>query len=556
MLNRLTIRNYAIIEQLDLRLEPGLTIITGETGAGKSILLGALGLALGRRGDARVLPDGADKCVVEAHFSLPDESLRAQHESAGVDFEPVMICRREIASGGRSRSFINDTPVTLKAMQELTSACIELHHQHDNLALQSRAYQLDLLDTIGHATSAREAYVTHYKALQQARHALEEARELEKQSLRRRDFLQFQLEELSGAKLQAGEVARLESTQSLLEHAEAIASTLGSLESMLQMGPHAILDQLNQALRQAAQVAPYYSGIAEIATRLESLRIEVQDIAMEVARLDVPGGSDPNELGRVQQRLNQLYALLKKYQCRDDGDLVNQHKTLQAEFDQIESIAETIEQLQHQVLEQTSMVQESGALLTARREKGTRELTPKILALLKELGMPNARLEISITALDAPGPAGLDEVQFLFSANRGAALQPIQQVASGGELSRLSLALKSVYAGQAGVDTIIFDEIDTGISGEVAWRMGQLIRNLSSGHQILMVTHSPQIAAHALHHFHVSKLARDDRDISDMRQLSSKDRIIEIAKMLSGDPPSKKALANAEDLIGQVVPTA
>jgi len=555
MLNRLIIRNYAIIEQLDLELEPGLTIITGETGAGKSILLGALGLALGRRGDARVLPDGADKCVVEAHFSLTDDAMRAQHESAGVDFEPVMICRREIAAGGRSRSFINDTPVPLKAMQELTTACIELHHQHDNLALQSRAYQLDLLDTIGDATAAREAYAAHYKALQHARQALQEARELEKQSLRRRDFLRFQLDELAGARLQAGEVAKLESTQSVLEHAEAITSTLGSLESMLQMGPHAILDQLNQALRQAAQVAPYYSGIAEIATRLETLRIEVQDIAMEVARLDVPGGSDPNELGRVQQRLNQLYALLKKYQCRDDSDLVAQHKALQAEFDQIESIAETIERLEHELRAQTSMVQESGALLSARREKGARELTPKILALLKELGMPNARFEIALTPLETPGPAGLDEVQFLFSANRGTALQPIQQVASGGELSRLSLALKSVYAGQAGVATIIFDEIDTGISGEVAWRMGQLIRNLSSGHQILMVTHSPQIAAHALHHFHVSKLDRNDRDVSDMRKLSSKDRIVEIAKMLSGDPPSKKALANAEDLIGQVATT-
>ncbi len=552
MLTRLLIRQYAIIESLDLDLRPGLTVITGETGAGKSILLGALGLALGRRADGRVLPDGADKCVVEAHFTLPDESLRPLHDAAGVDFEQVMICRREIAAGGRSRSFVNDTPVSLKVMQELTAGCIELHHQHDNLALQSKTYQLDLLDTISGARPARESYADAYKALAHVRQELRSAHDLEAQALRKKDFLRFQLDELNNARLADGEMAKLEDQQRALEHAEAISGVIGQLEQTLQHGPHALLNQLSQAIKQVEGIKPYYPAIGDIGARLEALRIEVQDLGMETSRLDVPGEADPNQLQRVQQRLSHLYGLLKKYQCADESQLLALQRQLQDEFARIESIADTIRTLEADAERLALAVLTAGKSLTDARRAGGSALTPQIMHLLRELGMPNAQFDVSLEPLGEPGPAGLDDVQFVFSANRGMALQPIQQVASGGELSRLSLALKSIYAGQAGVGTIVFDEIDTGISGEVAWRMGQLILSLAAGHQVLMVTHSPQIAAHAMIHYHVSKQASGDRDVSSITLLDKPGRIVEIAKMLSGDPPSAKARANAEELITSV----
>lgn len=551
MLTRLLIRHYAIIESLDLAIAPGLTIITGETGAGKSILLDALGLALGRRAEGRILPEGADKCIVEAHFALADESLRPLHEAAGVDFERSMICRREIAANGRSRSFVNDTPVPLKALQEMTAGCIELHHQHDNLALQSKVYQLDLLDTISGARPAREVYAAEFKALLSVRQALQNARDLETHALRKRDFLKFQLDELAGSRLTAGELARLEAQQHLLEHAEAIAQAVSQLDGLLQHGPHAVIHQLGQAAKQAESIKTFYPPIQDISARLDALRIEVQDLAMEASRLDPPGEADAGQLARVQQRLSQLYGLFKKYQCRDDSELIALQERLQKEYAEIESVEETIRSLERDTEQLDRRVKAAGAELTRARQEGGKKLPPQILHLLQELGMPNGQFDIRISALDSASPTGMDDVAFLFSANRGMALQPIQQIASGGELSRLSLALKSIYAGQAGVGTIVFDEIDTGISGEVAWRMGQLIQGLADDHQILMVTHSPQIAAHAKWHYHVSKQSRGDRDVSAITALDAPARINELAKMLSGDPPSGKARANAEELIGK-----
>ncbi len=552
MLVRLIIQNYAIIPALDISIQPGLTIITGETGAGKSILLGALGLALGRRADFKVLPDETSKCIVEAHFTLEDQLLKPFFEQEGLDFDLHLICRREISPGGRSRSFINDTPVSLKVLQDITGQLIELHHQHDNLALQSRDYQIQLLDTISSSQAQSQAYASVYHAMQGAYKEHERLRALEASSIRRKEFILFQLHELEEAKLLPGELASLEEDQQMLEHAEQIDHVLQFTQAVLNDSQHAILPQLSGLIKQIESIRQVFPPVSNIADRIEALRVEVQDLAMEASRLDGPGQRDPGKLNRIQSRLNQLYTLIKKYHCTDDAMLIGVQQALQNELSELSSVAEQIQELDNALSTLTTELKEKSSQLTLQRKAGAVKLIPAVAELLKELGMPNARFDIEIQPLTAPGPHGMDDIVFLFSANKGSALQPLQAVASGGELSRLSLTLKSIYAAQAQLPTIIFDEIDTGISGEVAWRMGQLIRALAKGHQVLMITHSPQIAAHAQLQYHVSKATAQDRDISSIQLLSDKERITEIAKMVSGDPPSPAALSNAKSLISSV----
>ena len=552
MLNRLIIRNYAIIETLDIEFKQGLTIITGETGAGKSILLGALSLALGKRGDAKIITDGADKCLVEAHFLLDDDVLKKRFEEEELDFDRHLICRREINAAGKSRSFINDTPVSLKTLQEITSNVIELHHQHDNLVLQTKGYQLKLLDALSESTSASQQYHSTYLEWQSAKRDLIAAQEADIAASRKKEFLEFQLQELKQAKLTAGEVATLEETQNHLEHAESIEQVLRQLYNTLQVGNHSLLSQVNSLLRQVDSITQYFSPLQPIAQRLQAMRIELDDLSLEASRLDGPGNNDAAKLSQTQQRLSQLYSLIKKYQCKDEAGLIALFKQIQSELNSMLTANESIEALNLKIASLHSSLQTLGASLTEKRKKGAKRMTPTATKLIHELGMPNATFEVSFTTLPEIGPTGIDEVQFLFSANKGSSIQPLQSVASGGELSRLSLALKSIHASKAELPTIIFDEIDTGISGEVAWRMGQLIRGLAKQHQILMITHSPQIAAHADQQYHVSKVTSGVRDVSAITLLTDKQRVQELAKMLSGDPPSKAAISNAESLLETV----
>ena len=552
MLTRLIIRNYAIIPELDIAIQPGLTIITGETGAGKSILLGALGLALGRRADSKVLPEETSKCIVEAHFTLKDETLKPFFLQEGLDYDNLLICRREISSGGRSRSFINDTPVSLKQLQEITGALIELHHQHDNLALQSKEYQINVLDTITESISLHKEYSSFYQQLASAKNDLSKAKDIEQSSTRRKEFLTFQLDELENAKLTKGEIAALEESQNMLEHAEAIDHVLSQLQSLLSDGSHSMSSQLTALIKQVESIRQVFPAISEIGDRIQAMRVEIQDLSLEASRMEGPGQKDPAKLNRVHSRLNQLYSLVKKYQCKDESELMGVHLSLKNELSTLSSVNDQIIALEKQIDELTTSLLSVAEKLTKKRKTGTKKLVPKVIALLHELGMSNAQFDIEINLLPSPAAHGMDDINFIFSANKGSSPLPLQAVASGGELSRLSLALKSIYAAQAQLPTIIFDEIDTGISGEVAWRMGQLIRTLAKGHQILMITHSPQIAAHANIQYHVSKVTEKDKDISAIQYLNEPQRLIEIAKMLSGDPPSKAAVSNAESLIKAV----
>ncbi len=548
MLKRLIIKNYAIISELDLAIQPGLSIITGETGAGKSILLGALGLALGKRADAKVMTDENQKCIVEAHFLLSDHALEELFEKEGLDFDNILICRREISSGGRSRSFINDTPVQLRLLQEITSHLIELHHQHDNLALQSKDYQVSALDILSRSGNLFKEYKLIYLELSQLRSELSRLKELEISSIRRKDFLTFQIDELDNAQIKSGEIARLEESQNLLQHGEAIAQSLEHLQNSLMDGQHAINQQLTALIKQLDGVRLASPAIESIADRLMNVRLEIQDIALEASRLEGLGQKDPVQLTKIQSRLNQLYTLIKKYQSSNEENLHNKHQQLRAELNELTSVGEQILELEKNITSRSISLFEKGKSLSDKRKTGAPDVIQKMNFLLNELGMPNGKFSIEIQPAE-PGPDGIDEIEFLFSANKGMPIQPLAAVASGGELSRLSLALKSLYAAQAKLPTIIFDEIDTGISGEVAWRMGQLIRELAKGHQILMITHSPQIAAHAGTQYHVSKVLTNGKDTSSVQLLNKDTRLVELAKMLSGDPPSKEALANAKSLV-------
>ncbi|HZV71889.1 MAG TPA: DNA repair protein RecN [Saprospiraceae bacterium] len=552
MLTRLVIRNYAIIPELDLHLQPGLSAITGETGAGKSILLGALSLALGRRADFRILTDENSKCVVEAHFELQDNNLEEFFTRESLDFDHHMICRREISSGGKSRSFINDTPVSLKVLQELTSHLIELHQQHDNLALQSKDYQVNVLDTLSGSLPLVKNYRSTYNQLVQLKNELIKTKETELSSARRKDFLNFQIEELENAKLTPGEIEKLEAEQNVLKYAESIDHALELTQKILNDGPHALNGQLITLIKQIETVRHVSPSLAAIGDRIHALRLEIQDITLEAARMDGNVQKDPFLLGRIESRLSQLYILIKKYQSKDEHDLLTQYASLKKELEELSSVGDHIEKLEKIIAQTNITLQKEADLLSQKRKKGAEKIIPQMLRLVHELGMPNGQFSIEINPVTAPGSDGMDDIHFLFSANKGMAVQPIQSVASGGELSRLSLALKSLYAAQAKLPTIIFDEIDTGISGEVAWRMGQLIRTLSKGHQVLMITHSPQIAVHAKTQYHVSKIGTGERDQSSVMLLAPKDRLVEISKMLSGDPPSKEALANAKSLMAAV----
>ena len=548
MLNRLIIHNYAIISELDLSISPGLSIITGETGAGKSILLGALGLALGKRADGRILTDEKTKCIVEAHFTLDDTTLQELFEREGLDFDKEVICRREIAAGGKSRSFVNDTPVSLKILQEITGYLIELHHQHDNLALQSKDYQRQVLDTLSAAGKQHREYSEIYQSLLSFRNELQKLKDFEATSARRKDFLQFQISELESAQLKSGEVATLEEEQNILQHAESIDHALAQLQRVMVDGQYAILTQLTQLKKQVEAVRTVSPPLSAIADRLEALRLEVQDLGMEGSKLEGMAQNNPARLEKVQARLNQLYILIKKYQCSTEDDLVQLKNSFTKELSELASVGDQVQALETKIGSAHTQLQEAGKQLTVKRTAGAKKIIPSMNKLLLELGMPNGKFSIDVVPAQ-PGPDGMDDIQFLFTANKGMSPQPIQNVASGGELSRLSLAIKSLYAAQAALPTIIFDEIDTGISGEVAWRMGQLIRDLAKGHQILMITHSPQIAAHAAIQYHVSKVQNKGRDESSVQLLTTEKRQVEIAKMLSGDPPSKEALANAKSLM-------
>ena len=550
MLKQLYIKNYALIDLLDIELYPGFSVITGETGAGKSIILGAIGLLLGQRADSKSIKAGAEKCIIEAHFDLTRYNMDAFFEENEIeqDAEDTII-RRELTSAGKSRAFINDTPVSLSMLKEFGEQLVDVHSQHQNLLLQKQDFQLNVVDIIANDQKELTAYQQTYSELQAAKHQLQTLKDDIERNRQSQDFLQFQYEELENAHLMEGEQEELEQQSETMEHAEDIKTALYEADNALygeQTGAVSQVRTAQNALNSISQVLPKAGNLTE---RLESCRIELKDIADEVSTLLENTDFDPSELDHVNDRLDHIYELEKKYHTENVSELITLRDGLKQKLNNIENSDEALAKLEASCQKLCADCQKLADVLTKLRKKAGKEIEGQLRQRLVPLGMPNVRFEVSIAKREL-GKTGQDEVSFLFSANTSTPLQSIAQVASGGEIARVMLSLKAMISGAVKLPTIIFDEIDTGVSGKIAEKMANIMKEMGqTERQVISITHLPQIASKGSHHYRVSKEETAQGTISQMQELSQDERINEIAQMLSGSNVTDAAIQNAKELL-------
>ena len=550
MLKQLYIKNYALIDLLYIELYPGFSVITGETGAGKSIILGAIGLLLGQRADSKSIKAGAEKCIIEAHFDLTRYNMDAFFEENEIeqDAEDTII-RRELTAAGKSRAFINDTPVSLSMLKEFGEQLVDVHSQHQNLLLQKQDFQLNVVDIIANEQKELTAYQQTYSELQAAKHQLQTLKDDIERNRQNQDFLQFQYEELENAHLMEGEQEELEQQSETMEHAEDIKTALYEADNALygeQTGAVSQVRTAQNALNSISQVLPKAGNLTE---RLESCRIELKDIADEVSTLLENTDFDPSELDHVNDRLDHIYELEKKYHTENVSELITLRDGLKQKLNNIENSDEALAKLEASCQKLCADCQKLADVLTKLRKKAGKEIEGQLLQRLVPLGMPNVRFEVSIAKREL-GKTGQDEVSFLFSANTSTPLQSIAQVASGGEIARVMLSLKAMISGAVKLPTIIFDEIDTGVSGKIAEKMADIMKEMGqTERQVISITHLPQIASKGSHHYRVSKEETAQGTISQMQELSQDERINEIAQMLSGSNVTDAAIQNAKELL-------
>ncbi|MCW3124923.1 MAG: repair protein RecN [Bacteroidetes bacterium] len=550
MLRHISIQNYAIIDDLKVDFDGGVNIITGETGAGKSILLGALALLLGERADSKILYDQKQKCIIEAEFDSVSDTKELFKQN-DLDFEPVTIIRREIAQSGKSRAFINDTPVNLNILNALGEKLVNMHSQHETLDLVEAGFQLEVLD----ALARNQTLLTDYKKLF-ASYKKDQARldaliaDFNKAKAES-DFIQFQLNELREAKIESREQTLIEAEQKTLENVEHIKLAIQAVLLILQDSETSSIDQLNEAQSQLKSVAKVHTGIAELVKRIEASVVELKDISAEFEDIQERAALDPERLETINQRLNVLYRLQKKYSVTDSEQLLSIQNELEQKISSYDSSNEAIEQLRKQLAQSEKELHTLADKLHQNRQKVIATFQKNVEASLHKVGMPNAVFTVDIQKIknEQLNENGCSEVKFLFSANKGFAPQEIKEVASGGELSRLMLSIKSQVAAADHLPTMIFDEIDSGISGEVALRVGEIMRTMSKGHQLICITHLPQIARIADKHLYIYKEVAKGKTNTRIKVLAGDDRILEIAKMLSGEKVSEAALANAKELV-------
>lgn len=558
MLTHLHIENYALIRESDIAFDGGFVVITGETGAGKSILLGALGLLLGQRADVGVLADKGRKCVVEARFDIDGLGLQPLFEEADVDYDPQLILRREILPSAKSRAFANDTPVQLPFLKQLGARIIDIHSQHQTLTLADSHFRLSLLDSLakpevgGWRSEVFVAYDAAYREYTRLKRELEALAGAEAQSRKEQDYLQFQFGELSEAQLQPGEQEELERESQLLAHAEAVREGLAAAAAALDdESEHAVLPRLRQAKGALGHVAHYHAQADELLRRLESSLIELADINSELQSAADGITYSPERQQEVDDRLALLYRLQKKHGVDTVEALIALRDELDARLQSISTMDSRISELMEQVDRAYGTLQKAADALTAARRKAGKMLEKNILPTLRELGMPEARFEVQLAEATAYGPMGHDAVALLFNANRGGELREVGKVASGGELSRLMLAIKSMLTSHRLLPTIIFDEIDTGVSGDISVAVGRIMRRMAERMQVVAISHLPQIAAGADQHLKVYKRLEEgeERTVSHIRQLTPEERLTEVAVMLSSDPPTAAALQTAKELM-------
>ncbi|MBZ9651254.1 DNA repair protein RecN [Psychroflexus montanilacus] len=549
MLRVLGIKNFALIEDISLEFTDNFSIITGETGAGKSIILGALSLLLGKRADLNSIRNSEKKCVIEGHFSVGAFSLKTLFEDLDLDYEEETIIRREILPSGKSRAFVNDTPVKLSSLSELGVHLIDIHSQHETLSIGNQDYQYDVLDTVAQNSELRETYSQNLKLLNTFKKAFDELKSRQIKADEAYDYNVFLLSELTEANLKTGLQEELESTQSKLSHVEELQEKLGQSYQQLDeesIGVVAQLREINMQLRKASQLDP---NLGELHQRIESILIEAEDISSETQNQLESLDADPKTLEEVNEKLQLIYSLQKKHHVSDVAGLLEVKENLEQQVSVKENAEKELNQAELQITEQEQKLSKIAKALYESREKTTSIISDVVEKMLSELGIPYARLLVKGNLTSTFNSRGADHFEWLFSANKGSEPQDIKRVASGGELSRITLAVKSLLAQYDNLPSIIFDEIDTGVSGDVATKMGVIMKKMSGSLQVISITHLPQIAGMGQQHFKVYKTTENETTQSNIKVLKDKERVIELAEMLGGDKTSESALAHAQSLL-------
>lgn len=550
MLRQLYIKNFALIDELDMEFRSGFSVITGETGAGKSIILGAIGLLLGQRADSKSVKMGADKCVIEAHFDLSRYGMADFFEQNDIEYDASdTIIRRELTAAGKSRAFINDTPVALTMLKELGERLVDVHSQHQNLLLNKQDFQLGVVDIIAGNAKELANYQQSYDDYQQLCREEQRVREEIEQGRQSADFMQFQFDELTSAKLTDGEQEELEQRSDTMSHSEEIKHALYEVQTACLDEANGIVGRSKRAVYSLQSIERVYPEVKELAERMQSAYIELKDMADEVSSRLEDIDFDPAELEAVNARLDKIYDLQKKYHVDSISGLLSIQQDLQRKLSNIENSDETLQELSAKCQKQKVLCMKMADALTATRTKAARKIEKEISTRLVPLGMPNVRFQIVVETAEL-ARNGQDKVAFLFSANTSTPLQPVAQVASGGEIARVMLALKVMISGAVKLPTIIFDEIDTGVSGKIAEQMARMMDEMGrSERQVISITHLPQIAALGATHYKVYKEETAQGTISHMQMLNAEERIREIAQMLSGSDVTEAAIQNAKELL-------
>ncbi|HTH55066.1 MAG TPA: DNA repair protein RecN [Cyclobacteriaceae bacterium] len=548
MLKHLSIKNYTLIRQLEMNPSSSLNVVTGETGAGKSIILGALGLLLGHRADVKALWNENEKCITEGIFEISSYSLKSVFEEENLDFEEQTVIRREVSPTGKSRAFINDTPVTLDVMRKIGGRLMDIHSQHETLELGRHQFQLELIDSFAENEKLRNEYASRWKGFQQAKRDYEnlsqEASALRQES----DFVKFQLDELVKAGLKEGEQEKLESELSLLEHAEEIKAKLANIIQILGQSEYSVNQSLAGVKSDFQSLVGFSKEFEQLFTRIESARIELNDILSEVENANEKTEFDPTRAEQVSNRLSVIYQLQQKHRASSVGDLMKLQESLQEKANRTSNLDESLTTAEKNLKQKESELRNQADVLSKTRKKVAMPLCKQLISLLKELGIPEAQLEVVQSNIE-PTASGSDDIEIVFSANKGMAPRPLAQVASGGEFSRVMFSIKYVMAEKKSLPTLILDEIDTGVSGEVAIRLGNRMKEMAQRHQVIAISHLPQIAAKADAHYFVFKDSSSSKTESQIRKLENHDRVTEIAKMIGGAKPSAINMENAKELM-------
>lgn len=534
---------------MDVSFPSDLTVITGETGAGKSIFLEALGLVLGNRADVSVLQSKAKKCIIEAEFDVNKINLKSFFNENELDEDETLILRREINAEGKSRNFLNDSPVSLNALKQLSSFLIDIHSQHQTLLLNQTNFQIELLDVFAESTSDSNTYKKNYTQLKNWENEFETLQQQETQAKKEIDYLQFLFNELNNVEIKNGNLLKLETESKLLENAEFIKTNLTECYNQLSVNEHSIIQQLNSVKSILNTISKYNTVYADFNTRVNSVYIELKELVNELENAEEEIEYNPSKLAIINEQLDQLNRLLKKHNVKSEEELNKVKEEIETKLKNFQSIESALSKLTNQIKTQEQICLQQATLISEKRKKATHKIEQMVKTMLNDLSMPNAEFKIDVLKLNSLTKTGIDEVSFMFSANKGSKLNPLHKVASGGELSRLMLSLKALLATKKQLATIIFDEVDTGVSGDVANKMGLILESMSKNLQVITITHLPQMASKGNHHLFVYKKDDDEKTISFIKELSPAERVAEIAKMLSSGNPSNAAIKNAKELL-------